>query len=90
VARWRKRDQWDGVPEELCRFVLGEWPGCAHEQVQAWSKACLAWVAADVDHVLPIGDPVDILNAAGRISRQYPPCPHEYRPAQHWANGPPA
>jgi hypothetical protein len=87
MARWRRDIDRGGIPEELCRFVLGEWAGCPHEQVQAWSRACLAWIIADIDHVLPVGDPVDILNAAGRISRSYPPCPHEYRVGQYRGPG---
>lgn len=32
---------------------------------------------------LPFGDVIDLLNEAGRLSRQFPPCPDEYRPAEY-------
>jgi hypothetical protein len=79
------------VPEELARFVPGEWPGaCPHEQVRAWSKACQAWLAGEPGRELPFGefgDVLDVLREDLRISRQIPPCPHEYRPAQYRGPG---
>jgi len=89
--RVRRRDT--GTPEELCRFVAGEWPGeCVHEQLRAWRQACVTWLA-DADgesRTLPCGDVIDLLCEAERLNRQFPPCPREYRPAQHWVNGRPA
>jgi hypothetical protein len=105
-----------GVPEQLARFVLSEWPGaaCPHEAVRQWSAACTAWLAADsnrrpdprarTEHDnlcwlsgdsnrrLPFGewgDAIDVLREERRYREQWPPCPHEYRPATFWANGPP-
>ncbi len=36
------------------------------------------------------GDAIDVLRESGRYGEAMAPCPHEYRPAQHWTNGPPA
>lgn len=50
------------------------------------------WLAGGSRRHLPFGehgDGVDVLREAGRIGAQLRPCPHEYRPAQHWTNGPP-
>ncbi len=48
MARHR-RTRGQGVPEQLARFVLSEWPGaaCPHEAVVMWSDACTAWLAED-------------------------------------------
>lgn len=91
---WRRHPASPGVPEKLARFVASEWPDakCWHEAVREWSRACLDWLAADPGRALPFGqngDAIDALNEAGRYSRAVPPCPHEYRPAVHWTNGPP-
>lgn len=90
---WRRRPDSSGVPEELCRFVASEWPGagCPHEALQAWRDGCMAWVAVHPDS-LPFGEFggwLDVMREAIRYNRQMPACPHEYRPAQHWVNGPP-
>jgi hypothetical protein len=102
------------VPEQLCRFVASEWPGCPHEALRAWELACADWLAADSaraplpgadegagrwwltgwsNRSLPFGefgDVIDVLREAERYSRAMTPCPHEVRPAQHWADGSPA
>ena len=91
MARWRPREP-EGIPEELARFVAGEWPGCWHDAVRAWARACLAWLDADRARELPFGehgDVIDVLNEWGRLEKAVPPCAKEFRPAQHWLNGPP-
>ena len=48
---WRKR-QSVSVPEQLARFVPGEWPSarCPHEALRMWKDACADWLAADSDY----------------------------------------
>lgn len=44
----RRQRPGPAVPEQLARFVPGEWPGgCPHEQLEAWKAACYAWLAED-------------------------------------------
>jgi len=90
---WRRRPDRSGIPEELCRFVASEWPGakCPHEALRMWQDECMAWVAVHPDS-LPFGEFggwLDVMREAIRYDRQMPACPHEHRPAQHWADGPP-
>jgi hypothetical protein len=45
------------------------------------------WLAGGSRRALPFGeygDAVDVIREAGRYRRSMPPCPAEYRPAQHW------
>jgi hypothetical protein len=86
-VRRKPRSGHGGVPEELCRFVAGEWPdaACIHEALAAWSDACIAWVEKHPDS-LPFGvygDFVDVLNVAGVYSRGMPLCPAGRRPGYH-------
>jgi hypothetical protein len=48
------------------------------------------WLAGGTRRRLPFGEyggALDLLREEMRYRRDLPPCPHEYRPAQHWANG---
>ena len=50
------------------------------------------WLAGGTRRALPFGEfggCVDLLRESERIARLMTPCPDEYRPAQHWVNGPP-
>jgi hypothetical protein len=50
------------------------------------------WLAGGTNRRLPFGEygcAIDLLREDIRYRRDMPPCPHEYRPAQHWTNGPP-
>lgn len=81
--------EWPGAcPHEQLRVwqeACAEWlaadsdapprPGCG-----VW------WLAGHSRRRLPFGedgDAIDVLRESERISRQIPPCPHEYRPAQY-------
>jgi hypothetical protein len=93
-VRRRNRARGPGVPEELARFAVSDWPeaGCAHEALRAWQAGCLAWLAAGAGRVFPFGeygDVIDVLRESRRYREQMPPCPAEARPAVHWLNGPP-
>lgn len=44
------------------------------------------WLAGWSRRALPFGehgDAIDVLRESGRYREAMPPCPHEYRPAQH-------
>jgi hypothetical protein len=46
-VRRRKRPG-SPVPEQLARFIPGEWPGgCPHEALDMWKDAAADWLAAD-------------------------------------------
>jgi hypothetical protein len=48
------------------------------------------WLAGGTRRRLPFGEhgcAIDLLREHIRYRRGMPPCPHEYRPAQHWVNG---
>ena len=50
------------------------------------------WLAGGTRRALPFGETgrvLDLLREGIRYRRDMPPCPHEYRPAQHWVNGAP-
>jgi hypothetical protein len=50
------------------------------------------WLAGGTRRALPFGEygcAIDLLREERRYRRDMPPCPHEFRPAQHWTNGPP-
>jgi hypothetical protein len=51
----------EAVPENLARFVLGEWPGgTVAGQTHRWGVACRAWLAGHPGMVLPhSADPID-------------------------------
>ena len=50
------------------------------------------WLAGGTRRRLPFGESggaLDLLREEIAYRRDMPPCPHEYRPAVHWTNGPP-
>jgi hypothetical protein len=51
------------------------------------------WLAGGSRRRLPFGEygcAIDLLREEIRYRRDMLACPHEYRPAVHWTNGPPA
>jgi hypothetical protein len=54
-----------------------------HAAAEAGVPPALGYYGNVVQLVLPAPDMI-------QPGRDIPPCPHEYRPAQHWTNGPPA
>jgi hypothetical protein len=49
--RRRQLPKTAGVPEQLCRFVVAEWPAarCPHDALAQWKNACADWLAEDSD-----------------------------------------
>lgn len=59
MARWM-RDASKGVPAELHRYTTREW-GRGDAGIRAWRTAALAWLNADPERRLPIGDQLDVM-----------------------------
>jgi hypothetical protein len=50
------------------------------------------WLAGGTRRALPFGETgggLDLLREEMAYRAGMPPCPREFRPAQHWVNGPP-
>jgi hypothetical protein len=65
VARWRAETE-PGVPERLCRFIAGEWPGgTVAERAERYKRARLDYLAEHGGRVVAFGgkfgDLVDVL-----------------------------
>jgi hypothetical protein len=66
VARWA--DDREAIPERLCRFVPGEWPGDLTAATAAWGQACRDWLAANPGRVLPhSAGPVEVRQEVVRL-----------------------
>lgn len=55
------------VPEVLCRFVAGEWPGS--DPWGEWTAARRAWLAEHGDET-PLGDTVDVIKGEIEAKRR--------------------
>jgi hypothetical protein len=67
----RRQTAGPGVPERLCRFLEGEWPGAtAEDRFRAWCEARLAYVRLHGDGTV-LGDPLDVIRGHADYKRQH-------------------
>jgi hypothetical protein len=88
---WRKPRTAAGVPEQLCRFVVSEWPSCCpYGSLGLWRQACLDWLAdatqEDDGRMLPFGehgDFIDVLRVSVETHEQLVACELHWSPAEY-------
>jgi hypothetical protein len=71
VVRRRQVGRGPAVPEVLCRFVAGEWPGAtAEERFRTWCEARLEYVRQHGDGTV-LGDPLDVIRGHAEYKRRH-------------------
>jgi hypothetical protein len=90
MARWRRDRSGAGIPEELCRFVVSEWPSCCpYGALSLWRQACLDYLAdaeSEDDRMLPFGergDFLDVLNHPAHAEVRPLTCKAHWSPAEY-------
>jgi hypothetical protein len=72
MAKWA--GDRDPIPERLCRFVLGEWPGLdLSEATSRWGAECREWLMDPANEGRPLphsADPVEVRQEVIRVRQE--------------------